>query len=134
MPAEWPHILAGWITPEIALHNWRERIARVAERHPGLKLICTHLGGWKAWDSVERHLIGRDVYFETSFSIAFLGHGRAADMIRRHGTGQVLFGTDWPWNAHRDGVTGINDLDLTEDQKRAILGGNAAELLGQADV
>ncbi len=29
MAIKWPHLLAEWITPELALHNWRERIAQV---------------------------------------------------------------------------------------------------------
>ena len=107
-----------------------QKIARIADRHPNLKLICTHLGGWKAWDAVEQHLVGRDVYFETSFAIELLGRDRAADMIRRHTVGRVMFGTDWPWNAHSNAVAVVNSLDLTDDQKQAILGGNAARLLG----
>ncbi len=106
-----------------------QRIARVADRHPDMKLLCTHLGGWKAWDGVERHLVGRDVYFETSFAARLLGLERAADMIRRHGAGRVMFGTDWPWNAHSEDVADIMALDLTDDQKQAILGPNAARLL-----
>jgi hypothetical protein len=29
MTVEWPHLLESWITPELALDNWRQRIARV---------------------------------------------------------------------------------------------------------
>ena len=29
MTVEWPHLLESWITPELALDNWRRRIARV---------------------------------------------------------------------------------------------------------
>ena len=105
------------------------RIARIADRHPRLKLICTHLGGWKAWDAVEQHLLGRDMLFETSFAVRLLGLERTADMIRRHGAGRVMFGTDWPWNAHSEDVADINALDLTDEQKQAIMGGNAARLL-----
>jgi len=106
------------------------RAARVVLRHPCLKLICTHLGGWRAWGEVEEHLVGRAVYLETSFSLEQLSPRRAADMIRRHGENRVMMGSDWPWTSQTDEVRNIRSLPLTEDAKRRILSANASDLLG----
>ena len=46
-----------------------ERIRRVVDRFGELKMICTHMGGWRSWDAVEEHLLGADVYMETSFGV-----------------------------------------------------------------
>jgi hypothetical protein len=107
-----------------------ERIARVIERHSDLQLICTHLGGWQAWDAVEKHLLGSHVYMETSFSLAALPTDRARDIIHRHGVEKVLFGTDWPWNDQARELQRIRELGLSREQTQAILYRNAWRLLG----
>jgi len=107
-------------------------LGRVIDRFPHLTLICTHLGGWRSWDQVRRHLVGRgpNVYLETSFSIRLLGPRRAADLIRAHGVERVMFGTDWPWCDQNEGVQDIGGLGLNEKETGAILRSNAAKLLG----
>ena len=108
------------------------RFRRVIERHPGLKLLCTHMGGWKMWDEVERDLLGADVFFETSFSLGEHGADgeRIANMIRRHGVERVMFGTDWPWAAQREELERVKSLPLRKGELRQVLSTNAARLLG----
>jgi hypothetical protein len=106
------------------------RIAHVADRHRDLRVVCTHLGGYRCWDEVERVLIGRELYLETSFAIDLLGPRRAADLIRRHGPARVLFGSDWPWHGQDHELRLAESLPLADEQKRAVLCGNAADLLG----
>ena len=106
------------------------RFRRVIDKLPGLKLICTHMGGWRDWDMAEKHLLATEVYLETSFAMAELGPQRAADMIVRHGTDRVLMGSDWPWQSQAQAAGLIRGLPLTDEQKQRILRGNAADLLG----
>lgn len=106
-----------------------QRMRRVIDRFGDLKLVCTHLGGWRAWDDVEKHLLGTPVYLETSFSLGELGPERAADMIRRHGVDRVLLGSDWPWNAQPAAVAEVRSLPLTDAEKTKILWSNAGRLL-----
>jgi hypothetical protein len=105
------------------------RLGRVLDRHPGLKLIATHMGGWESWNEVETSLLGRDVYFETSFSLFRMEPDRARGLIARHGADKVLFGTDWPWNDQADEIARVQSLGLDEADTRRILYGNAAKLL-----
>lgn len=107
-----------------------ERIRNVIDRHPDLKLIATHMGGWRAWEQVERVLIGRDVYLETSFSLRELGAERAAELIRRHGVEKVMFGTDWPWRDQAEEKKLLESLPLPKKQIRQLFYSNAAKLLG----
>lgn len=107
-----------------------ERFRRVIDRHPDLKLICTHMGGWRSWDQAEQWLIGANVYLETSFSLDRLEPQRAVEMMRRHGIQRVLFGTDWPWADQARDIQRLRSLPLTAPETRALLFGNAARLIG----
>lgn len=106
------------------------RFAKVIERFPSLPLVCTHMGGWRAWNLVDLHLVGRPVWLETSFSLEELGPQRAMDMIRRHGPDRVLFGTDWPWKPQDKELALASALALDPKEKNYLLWGNAAKLLG----
>ena len=47
-----------------------ERMARVLDQVPDLKVICAHLGGWSVWDEAWRVLAGRpNVWVDTSSSL-----------------------------------------------------------------
>ncbi len=109
-----------------------QRFRRVIGRHPKLKLVCTHMGGWQMWDEVEKHLVGADVLFETSFSIGDRGTGpeRIANMIQRHGPERVMLGSDWPWRTQQEEADNVRRLPLPKHVIRRILHGNAARLLG----
>lgn len=105
------------------------RFANVINRWEGLRLVCTHMGGWRAWDEVEQHLIGKPVFLDTSFSLGELGPERSADMIRRHGVDHVLFASDWPWASQSSEIANIKSLPLSDAQKKQVLWSNASRLL-----
>lgn len=105
------------------------RFAAALDEIPTLRLLCTHMGGWRAWDEVEECLIGKNIWLETSFSLDDLSTGRAAAMITRHGIDRVCFGSDWPWNAQDESIRQIDRLGFAPDQRRLILGDNAARML-----
>jgi hypothetical protein len=106
------------------------RMRKVIDRHPSLKLLCTHMGGWRDWDEAARELVGVGVYLETSFSLGELGRERSAGMIRAHGPPRVLMGSDWPWQRQREQVELVRGLGLGTRDTDAILFSNAAKLLG----
>ncbi len=110
-----------------------ERLARVLDRHEGLKVISTHMGGWRMWDEADQAVVGREnVYLETSFSLVEPPAERIAAMIRRHGVERVMFGSDWPWCDPADDLRRLDALGLTADELAAVRGDNAARLLGLA--
>ena len=108
-------------------HSRPADFAEVIRRHPGLTLICAHMGGWMDWDEVERDLIGHPVYLDTSLATCYMriNPGQFERMIRNHGIDRVLYGTDSPWNPLKPCVDDILDLPFTEEEKQLIFFGNA---------
>lgn len=110
-------------------HCLPDQLARVLDAFPGGVIIAAHMGGFRFWDEVDQHLLGRDIYLETSFSFRKLGSERMVNMMRSHGIEKILFGSDTPWTNQTVELEKIKSLDLTAAEMTAILGGNAQRLL-----
>ena len=110
------------------------------------KLVLAHMGAWQCWDAVEQDLAGAPVWFDTAYCFGEvrlrpgeedllpfkqnLSAARFAALARKHGTDRVLFGTDSPWAPQKDYADFLRAAPLTEAEKAAIFGENAAALLG----
>ena len=105
------------------------RIVRVAEMFPSLKIVAAHMGGWGDWDNVEKYMVGKHIYFDTSFAVRLCGKEQAARIIKAHLPEYLLFGTDSPWTDQGEEIDMINDLDIDDALKEQILWGNARKLL-----
>lgn len=105
--------------------------------------ILAHMGGWGNWGEVANRLADTKVYIDTSFSIGtrapldnpgeripLMEEEQAIDIIKAFGAGRVLFGSDSPWSSQKESVEAVNGLAIDENEKAAILGGNAQRLLG----
>ena len=124
--------------------NCTPAMARRAIKSVGpVKLVLAHMGGWFYWDEVVDTLADTDAYIDTSHSLGILNRvgveplqmlrdERFVDIVRGFGAHRVLFGTDSPWGGQQEELAHIRTLDLTEEEKRMILGDNAASLLGLA--
>lgn len=106
------------------------RLARILDRFPKLTVIAAHLGGYQMWDDSLKYLVGRDLYMDTSSSLAYLDGSKAVELMRRHGIQKILFGTDFPMWGHQEELNRFLALKLTEDERKAILYDNAVKLLG----
>jgi uncharacterized protein len=106
------------------------RLLRVLDLFPDITFIAAHLGGYQMWREAMKNLVGRNLYFDTSSSLAFLKPEEAADIIRAHGIERVLFGSDYPMWIHEDELERFMKLGFTKDECAMILWGNAAKLLG----
>lgn len=111
-------------------HGRPHRFARMLERFPELTVVLAHMGGWMLWDEVREHLIGRPVYLDTSFAYGHMTDDAFLELLELHGASRVLFGTDGPWADMAAEVAWMRRLPLAEADRSAILGGNAAALLG----
>lgn len=94
------------------------------------KIVLAHTGGWKNWDKVEELLVGRNVYFDLSFSIPFISAEQMTRIIKEHGSDRILFATDSPWSGQKQSISEISALDLDREDLDAIFYGNAFKLLG----
>ena len=123
------------------------KIARALDSVPEGRYILAHMGGWRQWDEAQALFAGREnVWIDTSFSLGDmtpLGDGfyemhslsrlsqeRFLQMAEAFGAEKLLFGTDSPWEGQAAEIAKIRALPLKEEEKAAILGGNAKALLG----
>lgn len=106
------------------------RVLRVLESVPGLRLMVSHFGGWKAWEEVDRILIGSPVDIEMSMTVGFCEPELIKRMLTRHPLDHLYFGSDWPWSRYDKILPFLDSCDLTPGRRAAIMGGNAARFLG----
>ena len=116
----------------------------VAEEIGPFKFVLAHMGGWRNWDEVPQLLADTGVYLDTAFSAPtfdraddgfwsqeetkMLSAEEMVKMIRIFGAERILFGTDSPWSDQAQALSFIRNLPLTDEEKKAVLGENAARL------
>jgi aminocarboxymuconate-semialdehyde decarboxylase len=117
----------------------------VLERHPRLKILSVHGGGylaaysgridhaWGARSDVHGDLPNpptsylKKIYFDT---VVFTTH-QLAELVRLVGADHVIMGTDYPYDmAEYDPVGHIVEIGFDAATVAAIAGGNAKKLLG----
>lgn len=111
-------------------HCTPERMKNVVRAVPGARLVAAHMGGYNYWDEVERCLAGENLYFDTSYCLHKMNRDQFLRIAAKHGFDKILFGTDSPWRDQSEEVKRALGTKLPEDAAGAILGGNAAMLLG----
>lgn len=106
----------------------------LASEYPQVKFIIPHLGSfsddWGAQlafiDQLARH---PNIYTDTSGVRRFDLLRRA---LERAGAKKIIFGSDGPWLHPGVELAKVLALGLSEQQKRAVLGGNFLQLIGRA--
>lgn len=106
------------------------RVVRVIEAFPELKMVTSHLCGWMDWDEAEKHLWGKPVYADFSYSLHRIDHARAREALLAHPAEYIVFGTDSPWEDQSKAVETAKSLDLGPERERLMFYDNAARLLG----
>ena len=100
------------------------------EKYPKLKIIAAHMGGVYAWESVYFYLAGiKNVFFDTAFVADKLSISLFNNIAKKHGTDNILFGSDLPWSTPKKELELIYNSNLTSSQIDAVLYKNAIELL-----
>jgi len=116
----------------------------VMQRHPKLKILLPHAGGYLAhyWARMDhawkarpdcRTVIKRkpSSYLEKCyFDTLTFDRGMLKNLVERFGAEHVVLGTDYPYDMGMDHpVDFIQGVKLTSVEKAGILGGNASRLL-----
>jgi predicted TIM-barrel fold metal-dependent hydrolase len=113
------------------VHAPPQRLARVLKEFPRLRIIAAHLGGQDMYAETEEHLLGNDIYLDTSFVLRKIPMAILQRFFQKHPIDRFLFGTDSPWTDQKEELAFFLSLPfLTEDVKEKILGTNAAHVLG----
>jgi len=105
-------------------------VPEVLRKHPKLKIICAHFGGWSEWDEAESCLKKGSVWIDTCSSMYWIPDETAKRLINHYGAERVLFGSDYPmWNV-ADEIKRMENLKLTDREYRMIYSENLSNLLG----
>jgi uncharacterized protein len=103
------------------------KILNVIKDFPDLKIIAAHLGGWRSWDKVVEYLVGKNVYFDTSF-IHEVDDETIYKIFNNHDSNLILFGTDSPWLDQKREVENIFKLKINDELKEKIFFKNVVNL------
>ncbi len=123
---------SGWdfISPDL-IHCTPEGIAKVMKKFPSLRLVAAHMGAYQQWDEVERLLIGKNVWLETSLAPLYgMDKAQCARMLKNHDPEKLLFGSDFPWYSMELEREYVDALDISEELRNKIYFENAISLLG----
>lgn len=111
-------------------HCMPDRLRRVLDCHvSGEKIIAAHLGGWEAWDDVEKYLVETPVYFDTSYTLSCIDKEQFVRIVKNHGSDKILFGTDSPWRNQGKTAEQLSSVGLTDEELENIFYKNAQKLL-----
>lgn len=81
--------------PERTLSSAR-RLNWLRRNFPALRVVAAHLGGVFQWAHAIEHLVGQDVYLDTSSVIGMISDSDLRTILRRHPSDRLLFGSDYP--------------------------------------
>jgi len=113
------------------VHGTPKRFAAVHKAVPELCMIVAHLGGEDAYEEAVEHLLGRDVYLDTSFVLRKMPGTFRERFLKGHPPERLLFASDSPWTDQGEELRFLLQLPyLTESEKEKICLSNAARLLG----
>ena len=107
-----------------------EQIVAMAKDYPHILFVAAHFGAWSEWEKAEMYAGARNVIFDTSSSLPFIGAERALELIRGLGADRFMFATDYPmWDLGEE-LGRFMEIALTDEERRDILAGNARRWLG----
>ena len=109
-------------------HSTPSDIATLQLRFPKLKIVAAHLGGFGMWNESEASLVGTSVYLDLSHTFFWMSDAQILRMIKAHGAGRILFGSDAPWQDPGEVLEAFLKLPLSEQERRAICHTNACRL------
>ena len=122
-PVGHKYIGKGRITPDIIYSFLKE--------FPELKLVCAHWGGGLPFYALMPEVadVLTNVFFDTAATI-FLYQAQIFNIVSDIiGSDKILFGSDYPLISQDRIISQIQSLDICQEDKDKILGGNAHTLL-----
>jgi uncharacterized protein len=113
------------------VHATPKRLAALHAAVPDLCVIAAHLGGEDAYEETSAHLLGRNIYLDTSFVLRKMPGTFRERILQEHPVERLIFASDSPWTDQGEELQFLLQLPfLTESDKEKICYSNAARLLG----
>lgn len=106
-----------------------QQLAKIVDSMKGGVIIAAHLGGHAQWDDVEKYLVGKKIYLDTSMGFEYFSDDQFLRIVKNHGADKVLFASDSPWSSAGAEMEHLMALPIPESEKNNILGDNARKLL-----
>lgn len=105
--------------------------ANIAEKLPELTIVAAHMGGMKLFDEVEDCIAGKfgNIYLDTGIVADFIEREQLLRIIRTHGADKILFASDVPWDDPKKEIKMIDNLPLTDEERKMIYWNNAMNIL-----
>lgn len=109
-------------------------ILRVLDRHPGLKLVVAHAGGFDREREVLDQLCGTPVWLDTSLCAVRRAKSAewgalCSEILRKHDPRRILFATDTPWSDPAAEIAFVRSLGISEENTERMFNGNAEALI-----
>ena len=92
-------------------------------------VVAAHWGGFGCGTEVLDRLCGENIWFDLSFGYSSTPRCIAQEIINKHGTNRLLFGSDMPWHRPTWELRLLDSLDLSDTDREKILHQNAEKLL-----
>ncbi len=106
-----------------------KQFANVVDSMQGGVIIAAHLGGHDQWDDVERYLVGKNIYLDTSMGFDYYSQEQFLRILNDHDSEKILFASDSPWSDATVEIERIKSLPLPKNDINNILGLNAKRIL-----
>ena len=108
------------------------KLYRFIENFPENVIICAHWGGGLPFYALMPEVPEaiKNVYFDTAVSPFLYRSDVVGTVVDLIGPDKILFGTDYPLIQPQCLVRYVEEANLEQAAREAILGGNAARLLG----
>ncbi len=106
-----------------------DKVLKVINLVKPKKLVLGHFGANKLWQEVYEKLAGKDVYFDTAFTLNYINENLFKKIVGKHGEDKILFATDAPWQDMKDNLEKLKSFNLEEKVLDKILFQNACKLL-----
>jgi len=125
-----------WFGTNPIYNTTPEKIGALVQRYPAINFVGAHMGGLSApFEEICAHLIPcANLYLDTSNAAHTLAEEEFVGLLKKFGSGHILFGTDWPWFIHQIEIESIQKLTTMagfgSEEKQAVFYGNVAGLLG----
>jgi predicted TIM-barrel fold metal-dependent hydrolase len=109
-----------------------DKVARFAQRHPQLRLVCAHLGGGLPFYAhmPEVAALCKRLWFDTAAGPLLYAPSAYRTVVELCGAERVLFGSDFPLLRASRYEDEFATANLTPADRDMVLGGSARALLG----
>jgi predicted TIM-barrel fold metal-dependent hydrolase len=119
------------------VHCTPDMVLRIIDRHPDLRLVVAHTGGFDREREVLDKLCGTPVWLDTSLSAVRRAKSAewgelCGDILKKHDPSRILFATDTPWSDPAAEMQFVRSLGLSDEMTNGILRDNAQRLLSSS--